>query len=179
MAKKNTSVYFNGVNTLAELEGKYLEYCMSDDVLDFEEIDKEYDVLFIKYQKAHNKTAEEWHKTYEKPHEMREVVTKLFAFKDEANDLDFKRDCKVELCGTWIYISPADGKPDDTCRKYTQILSWKKDGACHYSHEKNRWIWHSETGRKPWKPRRKAETWDMDRIRQTHGSKIITSADEV
>ena len=179
MAKKMESVYFKGVKTLNELEATYLAYCLADTPLDFEAIDKEYDALFIKYQKAHNKGKEDWQKVKEKPHEMREVVTKLFAFKDEDKDLDFKRDCKVELCGTWLYIGAADGKPEDICRNYKQILSWRKDGACHWSNTHNKWTWHSETGKKPWKPRKQGEAWEMDKIREVHGSKIITSADEV
>lgn len=177
MAKKNTSIYFNGVNTLAELEGKYLEYCMSDAELNFEEIDKEYDALFVKYQKTHNKGKEDWQKVKENPHEMREVALKMFSFVDKENDLDFKRDCKVELCGTWLWIQPADGKEADITKKYSKLLNRKDGVGCNWSTKKNMWYWHSETGKKKWIPRKQAYT--MEQIRNAYGSRVIENADEV
>jgi hypothetical protein len=177
MAKKN-SVYFNGVSNLNELEAKFIELAAEHaaDADTLAKIAEEYDVLFVKYQKTHNKGKEEWQKVTENPHEMREVVTKLFAFVDEENDLDFKRDCKVELCGSWLWIQPADGKDPDTTKKYSKLLNRKNGVGCNWSTKKNMWYWHSETGKKKWIPRK--QSYSMEQIRSTYGSKYIHNPDE-
>lgn len=176
--KKNNSVYFKDVKTLNELEERFInlaaEYAVDADTL--AEIATEYDVLFVKYQKSHNKGKEPWQKVTEDPHEMREVVTKLFSFVDKENDLDFKRDCKVELCGTWLWIQPADGKEPDVTKKYSKVLNRKNGVGCNWSTKKNMWYWHSETGKKKWIPRKSAYT--MEQIRSAYGSRVIESADE-
>ena len=177
MAKKN-SVYFNGVSTLADLEQKYLELMMVhiDNAEVVGAINTEYDSFFEKLKKAHNKGAEEWQKVHENPNEMREVVAKLFSFKDEKEDLDFRRDVKVELCGTWLWIQPADGKPADITKKYSKILNRKSGVGCDWSTKKNMWYWHSETGKKKWHPHK--QSYSMKQIRDTYGSRIIETAEE-
>lgn len=179
MAKKNTSVYFNGISTLSDLEQKYLELLMVyvEDADKVVAINTEYDSMFEKLKKAYNKTAEEWQKVHESPQEMREVVAKLFAFKDEENGLDFRRDVKVELCGTWLWIQPADGKPADTTKKYSKILNRKTGVGCDWSTKKSMWYWHSTTGKKKWIPRKQSYT--MEQIRTTYGSRIIDSDEAV
>ena len=176
--KKNASVYFNGVSNLNDLEVRFIslaaEHATNADIL--AEIADEYDALFIKYQKTHNKGKEDWQKVKEDPHEMREVVTKLFSFVDPTNDLDFKRDCKVELCGTWLWIQPNDGKEPDVTKKYSKVLNRKNGVGCNWSTKKNMWYWHSETGKKKWIPRKQAYT--MEQIRSAYGSRVIENADE-
>lgn len=183
MAKKTTtrgSVYFKDCKTFGELENKYLalitENIDNADVL--EAINKDYDEYFIIMRDKHNEEVDDYRKTNEGSTEMRTVATALIGFKDKEKDLDFMRDCRLELCGTWLWISPAEGKPRETLGKYSPILNHKTGIGCTMCKtgvKKGLWYWRSETGKK-WMPHhvRNKRDYSMNDIRGLHGSEVIT-----
>lgn len=65
---------------------------------------------------------------------------------------------KVELCGTWIWIT-GDTKP---------VKEQLKELGCKWAPKKKKWFWRKPTDKKFWK---KGEL-DMDAIRMKHGSEI-------
>jgi hypothetical protein len=65
----------------------------------------------------------------------------------------------VELCGSWIWIT-GDTKA---------VKETLKEMGCRWSNEKQAWYWHNSERRR-WKGPNK---WNLDMIRDRHGSEVI------
>lgn len=179
--KKNAGLFAN-VTTLAELEQAYIDLLMTGDYSEEEmtSINALYDVCFETLKAQHNSTAEDYKKVHENPEEMRTVVAQILAYKDEKNDLDFMRDCKVDLVGTWLWVRNKDDKDPEVTRKYKEFLNGIKGFKWNGKPDRKVWQWHSTTG-KPWYPYRNKnrKSIPQETIYNTYGSKEILSADEV
>lgn len=127
-------VYFKNIRTIQELKKQYRDLIMQyhpdlnkeDTTKIMQEINSEYDTLFAKVKNSYaNKNGE----IYEKQN-----TENLQDFKDILNKIVTLKDCKIEIIGTWIWIS-------GNTKYYKDILNnlkftWFKN--------KEAWAYHKE-----------------------------------
>lgn len=149
--------YFEGVTTLDELKAVYRKLAMlhhpdrGGDPETMKAINAQHDELFETLKTAHNANADEYHQTTETASEFRTVVLELLKLEG----------LKIELCGSWLWIT------GDT---YAHKDALKAIG-CKWSKNKMSWYWHHpEAGQRY--HRGKATMAD---IRTKYGSMIFTA----
>lgn len=112
-------------------------------------INIEYAARFEILKNAHNASADEHRKTTETPEEFINIVSKLFQMDG----------LKVELCGSWLWIS------GETIKNKEGL----KAAGCRWSAGKKMWYWHHpEEGAK----RSRGRTSLQD-IRRKYGSSFL------
>lgn len=175
---KKNGVFAN-VTTLVELEQAYIDLLMTGNYSeeDMKSINALYDVCFETLKAQHNSTAEEYKKVHENPEEMRTVVTQILTYKDAEKDLDFMRDCKVDLVGTWLWVRGKEGKDPEITRKYSDFLNSIKGFRWNGKSDRKVWQWHSPSI--PWRPYHNKKSIPQTTIYNTYGSKELLSADEI
>jgi hypothetical protein len=67
----------------------------------------------------------------------------------------------VEICGTWVWVGGDTKAVKDELKRL----------GFRFASKKSMWYWHAED----WKPVGKHRSWDMQRIRETHGSRIVSA----
>lgn len=171
MAKMNT-VYFNGCDTMEDLTARLMALITEhgSDAEKVTAISQEYDKLFYAFKKKANKGKENWQKVKDNPEELRKVALTLLTFKDEANDLDFKRDCTLELRGRWFYVYAKEGADPEVTRKYKDLLNRKGLGFRFRKTQKD-WYWFSGIENAKYRPYKSKMT--PDEVRDKYGYKII------
>lgn len=65
----------------------------------------------------------------------------------------------IELCGAWLWLT-FNGKPSEEIRTAMKAHNFK------WARKKAKWYFRPAE----WKAANKGKTWDMDKIRETHGS---------
>ena len=66
---------------------------------------------------------------------------------------------KIELCGTWLWVS------GETFPHKKAI----KEAGCRWASKKKKWYWRAETETK-----KSRKEWDMKKIRDNFGSKVMS-----
>lgn len=156
--------WFLNVDCVEELKAQYRKLCMKHhpdrggNTEDMQEINGEYEQLFMRFKDTHRSTREDGPRTYEAEQKTAETP---WDFINICNEL-FKLDgILVELCGRWLWI-------DGETMKHREQL--KKLG-CRWSKNKQKWSWHfPEDAAMKYKGKK---AWNMDRIRSTFGSEIL------
>lgn len=121
----------------------------------FIEMSKEYEVAFNTYKNVFRNCEGE---TYEKENSENPQV-----FKDIIDKIIHFEGVKIEIIGTWIWVS-------ENTRPYKDQL---KEMNFHWSAKKQAWSYHSE----PFKKRGKTHT--MDEIRNLYGTTEIKTQSRV
>ena len=85
-------------------------------------------------------------------------------FKEVLHNIRGLSGIKIEVCGSWLWIS------GDT-KEHRQTL---KQAGCRWSKNKAMWSWHHPEQKKS----RKRSTWNIDKIRETYGSQEIESSQQ-
>jgi hypothetical protein len=111
-------------------------------------INNEYEIYFKKLQNVHNSTHDAEHQNTETTAEYMDIINNIIRFVG----------IKIEICGTWIWLS-GNTKP------YKDEL---KKAGFWWASKKLMWYWHPAE-----QTSTRHKTWDMDKIRGTYGSKII------
>ena len=180
MARTSTknSVYFNGCKTLEDLTARMMtlvtEHGDNDEIISA--VSAEYDAAFAKLKRQVNKGKEKWQKVQDNPEELRNVALKLLTFKDAENDLDFKRDCVLELRGRWYYVYAKEGKDKEITKKYKDLLNSKGLGF-KFSKRIGQWYWFSGIEKSKFHAHKGSMT--VDESREKHGSRIIETEEAV
>lgn len=127
-------LYFKNVNSMQELKKQYRDLVMqyhpdlneNDTTEIMKEINAEYDVVFAKvknsftsadgriYQKENTETVEEF----------KDIINKIITFKN----------CKIEIIGTWVWVS-------GNTKYYKEIL---KSLKFKWISNKKAWAYHTE-----------------------------------
>lgn len=156
--------WFLNIDCVEELKAQYRKLCMKHhpdrggNTEDMQEINGEYEQLFMRFKDTHRSTREDGPSTYEAEQKTAETP---WDFINICNEL-FKLDgILVELCGRWLWI-------DGETMKHREQL--KKLG-CRWSKNKQKWSWHfPEDAAMKYKGKK---AWNMDKIRSTFGSEIL------
>lgn len=158
-------MYFEKCQDLNELKATYKKLAMDNhpdmggDVRVMQEINTEYDRMFLLLKAKQNTIANDdetgkTRHTTETPEEFRSVVEALLKFDG----------IEVELCGAWLWIS------GDT---YAHRDALKANG-CLWSRGKQKWYWrHAEDD-----CRHSRGSKSMDEIRARYGSEWLGSQRE-
>lgn len=151
--------YFANCHSLEELRKEYRRLCMvhhpdrGGDAATMAAINNEYDETFRRMQ--HDGPATEQARTHqqeEAPEAFRAVVSRLVILEG----------LKIEICGSWIWI---------TGNTYANREAIKAAG-CRYSKPKTAWYWRPEDAAEIGHHK----SVSMDKIRQKYGSQIVTGA---
>lgn len=150
--------WFNNPNSLEELKKQYKKLALKHhpDIggsnAAMQEINAEYDQLFEKLKNVHQ-TAEG--KTYttetentETSNEFKDIIEKLIHFKG----------IKIEICGSWIWIT------GNTINYRTQL----KEMHFRWSKTKQAWYYHNSDYKKSTK-----RNFTLDEIRDLYGSQTV------
>ena len=152
--------FFTNCRTLDELKAEYRRLAMihhpdrGGDLETMKQINAEHDALFEILKKQHNATHDEAHQTTETAEEFRDILNKLLKLDG----------LKVELCGSWLWIS------GETFKHKAEL----KTAGCRWSNNKKSWYWRHEEEARPWH-RGKAT---MDQIRAKYGSQVFNAQGE-
>jgi len=158
-------MYFERCNDLNELKAAYKKLAMrhhpdmGGDVRTMQEINAEYDRMFLLLKAKQNTMANDdetgrTRKTTETPEEFRAVVEALLGLDG----------IEVELCGAWLWIS------GDTYQHREAL----KACGCLWSRSKQRWYWRHAEDDCRWS-RGKAS---MGEIRSKYGSEWLRGRKE-
>lgn len=180
MAKKNTTIYFEGITELSVLNQKLIDYMTNTEISEktLDAINKEYDALYIVLKEEFNKQAEEYKKVYGTPTSTREAIKLIIDYKDVAKDLDLMRDCDVMMVGTWVWVKGKADKDPEITRQYRPFFKSVK--GFHWNSERGVWQWHYDEG-KPWIPYHRGKGVklpDEDGVFKKYGLKYVTTGDE-
>ncbi len=143
--------YFENCKTLNELKTAYRTLAKENhpdcggSVEIMQEINRQYEMTFNTIK---NDSEQEIH-TVETASDFIQIINALMKIKG----------IKVELCGSWLWIS------GNTYRVRNQISS----SGCRWSKSKKMWYWRPAD--EAFKPRR--GNMDIDEIRHKYGSRII------
>jgi len=152
--------YFINCKTLEELKAEYRRLAMKHhpdrggDAETMKAINAEHDALFEILKKQHNATHDEQHQTTETAEEFRSVLEKLLKLDG----------LKVELCGSWLWIS------GETYRHKAEL----KMAGCRWSNGKKCWYWRHEEDGRGWYRGKST----MNQIRMKYGSQVFTAQGE-
>ena len=152
--------FFTNCRTLDELKAEYRRLAMihhpdrGGDLETMKQINAEHDALFEILKKQHNATHDEAHQTTETAEEFRDILNKLLKLDG----------LKVELCGSWLWIS------GETFKHKAEL----KTAGCRWSNNKKSWYWRHEEESRPW--HRGKST--MDQIRAKYGSQVFNAQGE-
>lgn len=176
MARTNT-VYFTGCNTMEDLTARLMALIAENgsDAEKVTAISQEYDTLFISFKKKANKGKEKWQKVKDNPEKLRNIAMTLLTYKDAEKDLDFRRDCVLELRGRWFYVYAKEGKDTEITRKYRELLNREGLGFI-FSKRLGQWFWYDGVEKSKYHHK---GTMTADESREKHGSRIIDTEEEV
>ncbi len=152
-------MYFTNCTTMDELKREYRRLAMENhpdrggDTRIMMEINAEYEARHEALQSAYNATVPDEKKKHETASEFVSIIEKLMKIKG----------IKVELCGSWLWIS------GDT-RNAKEAL---KAAGCKWAAKKGMWYWHPGDYRRMGKG-----TYSMAYIRTRYGSTAIGNGDE-
>ncbi|MBQ7737022.1 MAG: hypothetical protein IJT62_04230 [Oscillospiraceae bacterium] len=152
--------FFANCRTLDELKAEYRRLAMKHhpdrggDAETMKAINAEHDRIFEILKKQHNATHDEHHQTTETAEEFRGILTRLLKLDG----------LKVELCGSWLWIS------GDTWKHKAEL----KTAGCRWSSSKKCWYWRHEEDGRGWYRGKSS----MEQIRFKYGSQIFTAAGE-
>lgn len=111
-------------------------------------VNAEYDKVFEVLKSKFNATAKE--PMTETARDFRDIIDRLMKLSG----------LKIELCGTWLWIT------GETKRNATAL----KKAGCRWSKTKNAWYWrHFEKGYRRFGSKR----YSLDDIREMHGSELL------
>ena len=151
-------MYFNKCRTLDELKREYHKLAMrwhpdrkGGDLETMKQINAEYDRVFEILKREHNRTADAYHQTTETPDKFRDVIEALIHLAG----------LKIELCGSWLWIS------GDTKRNREAL----KHAGCRWSNNKQMWYWRHAEDAHHWHRGQKHKT--IEEIRSKYGSQTI------
>ena len=117
-----------------------------------QEINTEYDLLFSQLKNIHKSAAGETYtaktETTETPEEFKHIIDCLIHLAG----------IKIEICGSWVWITGSTYQHREQLKK----LNFK------YSRSKSAWYFHSEGYRK-----HNSKSFSLDEIRDLYGSKTI------
>lgn len=115
-----------------------------------QEIVSEYDLKFKSLKSAYNFEQRKANKpeTTETPDKFREIIEVLVSLNG----------IKVELCGSWLWIS-------GSTYQHREVL---KKAGCQWSKAKNKWYWYYREAGKSYKKTR--GFYSMNQIRNKYGS---------
>ena len=152
--------FFENIETAEELKKAYHKLAIKlhpdngGDAEQFKAMNSEFQRLFERLKNVHkNKDGEKWEATgdratSETAEEFMNIISKLM----------FIKDLKVELCGSWIWVS---GKT----KEYKELL---KELTFKYSSNKQMWYYQRDGVRKYHK-----QAWTIDQIRSAYGSRTF------
>ncbi len=150
--------WFNNPGTLEELKRQYKKLALKHhpDVggkdADMKEINAEYDSLFVRlknvHQTAEGKTYTAKEETTETPEEFREIIEKLIRLDG----------VKIELCGSWLWITGNTINHRETLKALK--FRWSKSKFAWYYHRDE----YSKTSKR---------NFTLDEIRSLYGSETI------
>lgn len=152
--------WFNNPQTLEELKQQYKKLALKHhpdlggNTADMQQINSEYDILFEKLKNTHS-TAEG--KTYTVSKETTETPEE---FKNIINVLINLAGIKIELCGSWLWIT-------GNTKEHKEVL---KSLHFRWSKSKLAWYYHTEDYKKSSK-----KSYSLDEIRDLYGSETIKS----
>lgn len=152
--------WFNNPSTLEELKKQYKKLAMKHhpDVSggnesDMKEINTEYDMLFAKLKNVHQNASGETYttktETAETPDEFKDIIDALIRLNG----------IKIEICGSWLWIT-GNTYPH---RKELKELYFR------FSKSKTAWYYHTEDYKKT-----NNKTFTLEQIRGLYGSQTIT-----
>ena len=152
--------YFDGITTFDELRKEYKRLALlnhpdrggSTEVM--QQINNEYDKLFIILKDRHNAEAPENKQMHEAPAAYREVLLRIITLKG----------IEIELCGSWIWLSGNTKEHKDEL----------KSAGFFWAYKKLMWYWRPEEFKSF---SRKSKS--MDYIRSKYGSERITITEPV
>lgn len=150
--------WFNNPSTLEELKQQYKKLALKHhpdlggNTTDMQEINNEYDKLFQTLKNTH-KTVDG--KTYTASRETTETPEE---FKNIINVLINIAGIKIELCGSWLWIT-------GNTKEHKEIL---KSLHFRWSKSKCAWYYHTEDYKKSSK-----KTYSLNEIRDLYGSETI------
>lgn len=158
-------MWFDDCTNLNELKSAYKKLAlqhhpdMGGDVRVMQEINAEYDHVFLLLKAKQNTTAAHdesgrTKRTTETPDEFRDIVAVLLTLDG----------IEVELCGSWLWIA------GDT---YPHRAALKAAG-CRWSRSKRKWYWRHEEDDCTWS----RGSTSMSEIRHRYGSEWLKSPDE-
>lgn len=151
--------YFVNCRTAEELKKEYFRLAMihhpdqGGDVEIMKKINAEYDLVWPLLK---NKHADEKGTEYTSNQETAETSSQ---YPDIINKIINFVGVKIEICGSWIWLS------DNTYEYKAQI----KEAGFKWSNKKFMWYWRSEENRS-WFNKK---THDMDYIRSKYGSEAV------
>lgn len=127
-------VYFKNVKTIQELKKQYRDLIMKyhpdlnkeDTTEIMQEINSQYDIIFTKVKDSF---ANANGKIY-----IKENTETINDFKNIINKIITFKDCKIEIIGTWIWIS-------GNTKYYKDIL---KNLNFHWINNKKAWTYHQD-----------------------------------
>ncbi len=152
--------WFKNPQTLEELKKQYKQLALKHhpdlggNTADMQQINSEYDILFEKLKNTHS-TAEG--KTYTVSKETTETPEE---FKNIINVLINLAGIKIELCGSWLWIT-------GNTKEHKEVL---KSLHFRWSKSKLAWYYHTEDYKKSSK-----KSYSLDEIRDLYGSETIKS----
>lgn len=159
MTSKNNMKWFNSPKTLEELKTQYKKLAMKHHPdmggteSDMKEINAEYDSLFDELKNVRKSAAGE---TYTTKTETKETPNE---FKNIINTLISLEGIKIEICGTWLWI---------TGNTYAHRKALK-ELHFRFSKSKSAWYYHTEDYKKT-----SNKTFTLNQIRDLYGSETIS-----
>ena len=145
--------YFANCNTIEELKKEYRRLAVlhhpdaGGDVATMQAINAEYTKCFDRLKKIHNDTAKEAGNK-----EMHETAQE---FMEIINQIIFFDGIKIELCGSWIWVS-------GNTKEYKEQF---KALGFYWASKKKMWYWRNQEG-----ATRSRGGFTMDEIREKYGS---------
>ena len=151
--------YFAHCADLSDLKREYHRLVMihhpdvGGDTATMQAINAEYEIRFEALKSEHNAANDADHQTTEMPNEFIEIITALLHLSG----------LRVELCGSWIWIT------GETLTHKDKLKSL----GCRWSPKKVAWSWHhAEPNARFYRGRR-----TMNEIRQKYGSIAFGNSD--
>ena len=160
--------WFQNIDCIEELKQQYRALCKAHHpdlhpenpaaTVEMQEINGEFEALFMRYKDIHRSTREDGPATYtaetptaETPEDFINICTELFKLDG----------LEVELCGRWLWIGGETRKHKDRLKAL----------GCKWSKNKQKWSWHfPEDAAMSYKGKK---SWSMDRIRMQFGSEYL------
>lgn len=166
--------WFVNIDCIEELKQQYRALCKAHHpdlhpenpaaTAEMQEINGEFEALFMRYKDIHRSTREDGPATYtaetptaETPEDFINICTELFKLDG----------LEVELCGRWLWIGGETRKHKDRLKAL----------GCKWSKKKGMWHFHyDEDCAKMYKGKRE---WSMEKIRNYWGSEALKESEKV
>jgi DnaJ-class molecular chaperone len=153
--------YFTNCHTIEELKQSYKKLMLQfhpdinpNGMIECQEINAEYDLLFPRLKNTHKNANNE---TYTSTTDSSELANE---FKDIINSIIHLHGIKIEIIGSWIWIT-------GNTKEYKDIFKTLK---LKWSSKKLAWYYHNE----PFKKKSKNQ-YNMDGLRNLFGTEEVKS----